>query len=128
MDGLLAFLIITMLGGFMLFMVALCGGFSGVEHDISEAPNHSYTEQEFVDLYNYCIRKRNALLPKVNGFSTMSVDAQKLRKIDIILNSVWDDYESPYKQPNYTQLCRKLLTLLKSSEQKEINYGIHLNH
>ena len=126
MDGLLIFLFIIMFGGLILFLVAICGGFSTVEHFVDEnkIQKHQYTETEYITLFNYCIDKRNTQLAKITNNSAYNIEYQRLTKMDQIIEPIRAEYNNPYKEPNYTELCLRLLALLTEAEQIEINYGI----
>ena len=119
-DGLMVFLIIIIVVGVILYMTALCGGFSGATHDVENIPQHNYTEQEFINLFNYCARKRNAKLNETNSI----IRNQKITNMDKILDYCDLQYKNPYNTPDYNDLCLKLLSLLDREEQIKINYGI----
>lgn len=125
MEGLIILYIIFMLGGLILFCVAIGGGFSGVTNnvDVNKIKEHQYTEDEYITLFNYCINKRNTQLTKITNNSAYNIEYQKLTKMDQIIEPIRAEYHNPYKEPDYTDLCLRLLTLLTEAEQIEINYG-----
>lgn len=88
---------------------------------------HSYTEEEYIELYNYCVRKRNALCHQLSG--TYGIIPQQrlnsqITKMDKVMDATTQEYHSVYYDNNYTKWSHCLLELLDSSEKKSINYGM----
>jgi hypothetical protein len=97
----------------------MCGGFAGVTHSVNVPDNYTYCEDDFIALYNYCVRKRNAELSKISSIN----QNYKIQNIDKILNEVNQKYLNDYVACDYNELCISLLSLLTEDEQEEINYG-----
>jgi hypothetical protein len=87
--------------------------------------DYIYSENEYIELYNYCVRKRNAMCNQLAGNYGIPAHslAKKLRKMDEILDSTTQEYESPYIANDYTKWCRLLLGLLEYEEKVAVNYG-----
>lgn len=120
MEALFIIFVIILFGGLVLYIIALSGGFSGVTYNVENIPQHDYTEKEYIHLYNFCVRKRNA---KCN--ETISIIRnQQITNMDKIIDFCNQEYEQSYYNVNYNILCKKLLSLLTQEEQEHINYGI----
>jgi type IV secretory pathway VirB6-like protein len=120
LDAMLFFWVILMVGGMILFIAVLSGAFSKVHYNTSTAPEHTYTEEEFIALFNYCIAKRNA---KTNEPVSVHVNYQ-ISNMDAVLDKCRTEYEQPYYEADLSELSKDLLTLLTPEEQRKINYGI----
>ena len=103
MEGSIAVVFIFLFGGLILFVAALCGGFSGVTHSTNSMPEHNYTEEEFIALFNYCINKRNAKTHEQVSIITN----QKISNMDAILDYCCAEYEQSYHSININDLCRR---------------------
>jgi hypothetical protein len=120
MGGLFIFTFIILFIGLILFVAALGGAFSGVTNSVSTIPDHNYTEEEFIALFNYCVNKRNA-----KTHETISIiNNQKITNMDAILDFCKNEYEQDYHSIDLNDLCKRLLSLLTESEQAKINYGV----
>ena len=111
---------IVLLCVFVLFIIMLLGGFREVTYSVENIPQHNYTEKEYIHLYNFCIRKRNA---KCNERISM-IRNEQINNMDKIIDFCYQEYNQSYYNIDYNILCKKLLSLLTQEEQKHINYGI----
>ncbi len=122
--GLFILYIILIFGGLILFIAALGGAFSKVTNDVSAIPDHNYTEEEFIALFNYCVNKRNAKTRETVSI----INNQKIANMDVILDFCNNEYEQDYHPIDLNDLCKRLLSLLNETEQQKINYGVLDNY
>ena len=127
MAGVIIFLIIVIIA-------AVCIGLAFAESNSTAAgvvvpanKEYKYSEHEYIELYNYCVRKRNAIYNQLAGtygiFPIQSLN-KKIANMDEVLDNTTQAYKSPYITDDYTQWCRSLLTLLDNDEKQAINYGM----
>lgn len=84
--------------------------------------SHTYTEIEYLELYNYCINIRNSFIDMEYSITRNKI----IEKWDSVLHKCKIIYEQPYYTKNYNNLCIDLLNLLDEYNYsiKKINYGI----
>jgi hypothetical protein len=125
MGGVIIFIIIVF---FAIICIALaCSDSSSAEGQGASSQNQDYiySAKEYIELYNYCVRKRNAMcnqLAGMYGFPAQSL-SRKIAKMDEVLDSTTQEYESPYITDDYTKWCRQLLSILDHDEKITVNYG-----
>ena len=78
--------------------------------------SHTYTREEYIKLYNYCIHIKNKLYEKI----------EDTEYFNYVLNQCKIISEQSYYTPNYSDLCYELLMLLweKGYSVKQIKYEI----
>jgi len=108
-----AIVILLLVGIFLWISIAAINKGDKMDSIHAEMLDYQYSEHEFLELYNFVVRKRNAMISR-----TLVRD-----KLDKVLNETGQMYESPYYENNYNEFCKKLLAVLSNSECKEINYG-----
>ena len=105
--------IVLFVGIFLWIVIAAINNGDKMDGIRIATHDYQYSEYEFLQLYNFVVRKRNAMVSR-----TFARD-----KLDKVLNETNQIYESPYYKNNYNELCKKLLSVLSDSECEKINYG-----
>ena len=84
--------------------------------------SHNYVEEEYIELYNYCVNIRNSFLDERYSIFRN----KRIERWDIVLNECKIIHNQSYYTPNYSDLCFDLLVLLweEGYSIKQINYGM----
>ena len=124
MEG-IAFLIIIIIA-IVCIALALGGNNEPEEVVSSQNKDYIYSKNEYIELYNYCVRKRNAMCNQLAGtygiFPIQSLQ-KKIANMDRVLDDCDQEYNSSYIENDYTKWCRLLLGLLEYEEKVAVNYG-----